>query len=292
MRKGKGFIFSNKIAELVHKKGKEKIAMLTCYDYSFAQILDEAGIDIILVGDSLANVILGKEYTREVSFREMYEHTKAVVKAVKNTVVVADMPYTSYQKNRKKALYYAKKFIEEAGADAVKIEWFPYCEEVTTNLVKNKITVMGHIGLTPQRVDKIGGFRVQGKVYPQALELAREAKILEKSGVFSIVLECIPADVAKFITQKVKVPTIGIGAGNFCDGQVLVLYDLLGIYKKIKPKFVKVYCDLYSSVYKAVQEYIREVKKNKFPQPEHSFSINQDELKKLEKFYKNSDFKV
>lgn len=290
MEKKKDFTSSNKITELVLKKGKEKITMLTCYDYSFAKILDEAGIDIILVGDSLANVVLGMEHTKDVSFLEMYEHTKAVVKAAKNTLIIADMPYVTYQRNKKKAVYYAKKFVEEAGADGVKIEWFPQCEEVTANLVKNKIPVMGHIGLTPQRVDKIGGFRVQGKDFQSALELVRQAKTLEKLGVFSIVLECIPSQPAQFITRQVNVPTIGIGAGIFCDGQVLVLYDILGLYKKLRPKFVKVYCDLYSLIYKAIKEYIVDVKENKFPKSAHSFTIDKNELNKLEKFYKNSDF--
>jgi 3-methyl-2-oxobutanoate hydroxymethyltransferase len=264
-------MFLNKIEELVNKKGKERITMLTCYDYSFAKILDEAGLDVILVGDSLANVVLGLERTKDVTFREMFEHTKAVRRAVTNSLLIADMPYVSYQKNRKKALYFAKKLVEEAGADGVKIEWFPKCIEVTKSLVKHKIPLMGHIGLTPQTAERLGGFKVQGRDSESALKLIEQAKLLQDIGVFSIVLECIPSKLAKFITESVRVPTIGIGAGPFCDGQVLVLYDMLGIYKKAKFKFVKMYDDLYSSIYSAVKKFSDEVREGKFPKKEHSF---------------------
>ena len=264
--------------DILTQKGKAKITMLTAYDVSFAEIVDKAGVDIILVGDSLANVILGLERTKEVSFREMFNHTKAVKKAVKHALVVADMPYVSCQVNRKKALYYAKKFMEEAGADAVKLEWFAYCPEITHTLARNNIPVMGHIGLTPQTVDKLGGFRVQGKQIQRARELVKQAKILQDLGVFSLVMECVPYKLAKIITQKLKVPTIGIGAGKYCDGQVLVLYDLLGLYKKMKPKFVRAYLDLYDTIGKAIVKFINDVKKEKFPSLTESFNIDDKEL--------------
>jgi 3-methyl-2-oxobutanoate hydroxymethyltransferase len=267
-----------KIEDILKKKKKEKITMLTCYDYSFAEILDEVGLDIILVGDSLANVILGMNQTRKVGVREMLAHTKAVARAVKHSLVVADMPYISYQKNPKKCVYYAEKFIE-AGADAVKIEWFKDCPYVVRRIVKNKIPVMGHIGLTPQTVHLLGGYKVQGKDRKSALNLITQAKILERLGVFSIVLECIPYQVSQVITNQLKIPTIGIGAGKYCDGQVLVLYDLLNLYKKIKPKFVRIYADLHKEVKVAIAKFIIEVKNEKFPTLKESFSIKKEELR-------------
>jgi 3-methyl-2-oxobutanoate hydroxymethyltransferase len=267
-----------KIEDILKKKKKEKITMLTCYDYSFAEILDEVGLDIILVGDSLANVILGMNQTRKVGVREMLAHTKAVAKAVKHSLVVADMPYMSYQKNPKKCVYYAEKFIE-AGADAVKIEWFKDCPYVVRRIVKNKIPVMGHIGLTPQTVHLLGGYKVQGKDRKSALNLITQAKILERLGVFSIVLECIPYQVSQVITNQLKIPTIGIGAGKYCDGQVLVLYDLLNLYKKIKPKFVRIYADLHKEIKVAIAKFIIEVKNEKFPTLKESFSIKKEELR-------------
>lgn len=272
-----------KIEEIKEKKGKERITMLTAYDYSFAKILDEAGIDMILVGDSLANVVLGMEETKEVSFEEMFNHTKAVKKATKFSLVIADMPYVAYQENPQKALFYAEKFIKEAGADAVKIEWFEEAISVTQELVKNKIPVMGHIGLTPQTVDKLGGFKVQGKDYESAKRLLKQAKLFEEKGAFSLVLECIPSQIAKLITEILTIPTIGIGAGPFCDGQVLVLYDVLGLYKKIRPKFVKVYKDLSVFIKEAVTEYIKEVKSLQFPSSSHSFSVSSEILERLKK---------
>ena len=264
-----------KISDILKKKDKEKITMLTCYDYSFAKILDEAGVDIILVGDSLANVVLGMSETRKVSFGEMLNHTRAVAMGVERALVVADMPYVSYQKDPKECAYYAKKFIE-AGAQAVKVEWFRDCAYVVKRLIKNKIPVMGHIGLTPQTVHLLGGYKVQGKDEESALNLIKQAKTLQDLGVFSIVLECIPYQLASLITEKLKIPTIGIGAGNKCDGQVLVLYDLLGLYKKIKPKFVRVYKDFYCEIKNTTLEFIKDVKKRKFPSRKESFSCSKE----------------
>jgi 3-methyl-2-oxobutanoate hydroxymethyltransferase len=273
------------IHDIVKKKGKKRIVMLTCYDYSFARILDEAGIDIILIGDSLANVVLGLKETRTVSFSEMLNHTRAVAGAAENSLVVADMPYVSYQVRPSNAVMFARKFIK-AGADAVKVEWFwgkgnNNCEYVVKKLIAARIPVMGHIGLTPQTAHLLGGFKVQGKDIQSAHALIKQAKKLQKLGVFSIILECVPHQVARCITRALKIPTIGIGAGKFCDGQVLVLYDVVGLYKKIHPKFVKIYTDLYARTKDALQHYARDVRRGKFPGREESFSIAREEWAKI-----------
>ena len=253
------------------KKAKLKITMLTCYDYSFAKILDETGIDIILVGDSLANVVLGINETRKVSIKEMLNHTQAVAKGVKRALVVADMPYLSYQKDPKMSLYYAKKFIA-CGADAVKIEWFSKCPYVVKRLVNNKIPVMGHIGFTPQTAHLLGGHKIQGKDKQSADSLLKQAKQLEKLGIFSLVLECIPLALSGWITKSLKVPTIGIGAGKYCDGQVLVLYDLLGLYPAKKLKFVRLYKNLNREITRAILSFTEDVKKGRFPSLKESFN--------------------
>ncbi|MDD5195337.1 MAG: 3-methyl-2-oxobutanoate hydroxymethyltransferase [Candidatus Omnitrophica bacterium] len=275
------------IQDILKKKGKSKIAMLTCYDYSFARILDEAGIDVVLVGDSLANVVLGLEETRRVSFGEMLNHTRAVAAGVENSLVVADMPFVSYQLRASRAVIYAKKFIA-CGAAAVKVEWFSAnnnkdCVYVVKKLIAANIPVMGHIGLTPQTAHLLGGYKVQGKDMRAALNLLKQAKILEKLGVFSIVLECVPYQVARLITKQVRIPTIGIGAGKFCDGQVLVLYDMLGLYKKIRPKFVRMYKDLYIQTRSALRHYAVDVRHGKFPARFESFSIKKHELALLKR---------
>jgi 3-methyl-2-oxobutanoate hydroxymethyltransferase len=274
------------ISDILVMKNKSKISVLTCYDYAFAQILDEAGIDILLVGDSMANVVLGMEKTNDISVAEMVNHTKAVALGAKNALVVADMPYLAYQKDPSKALANAKKFIK-AGAKAVKIEWFngkiksKDCPWVIKTLIKNKIPVMGHIGLTPQTAHLIGGFKVQGKDKDSALNLLNQARLLDELGCFSIVLECLPFQLAGLITKKIKIPTISCGAGVECDGQVLVLYDLLGLYKKIRPKFVKVYKDLYSDIKSAVSQYISETNQSQYPSLEQSFSLKNEEWEQI-----------
>jgi 3-methyl-2-oxobutanoate hydroxymethyltransferase len=270
------------VSDIIKRKSKSKTTMLTCYDYSFAKALDEAGVDIILVGDSLANVVLGLSETRKVSFNEMLNHTKAVAYAVNRSLVVADMPYVSYQLHPQKAVSSARRFIA-AGADAVKIEWFSDCRRVVKELIKNNIPVMGHIGLTPQTAHLLGGYKVQGKDKASARNLIRQADTLQELGVFSIVLECIPYQLAKFITQRLKIITIGIGAGKFCDGQVLVLYDLLGLYKRIQPKFVRIYSDFSSSLKEAVFKFSRDVKRAKFPNKFESFSMKESEWKSLKR---------
>jgi 3-methyl-2-oxobutanoate hydroxymethyltransferase len=260
------------VEDILNSKGSKKIVMLTCYDYSFARILDEADVDIILVGDSLANVVLGLSETRRVSLKEMLNHTRAVAGAVKRALVVADMPYVSYQKDPQRCLRHAKEFLA-AGAAAVKIEWFRHCPYVVERLVKSNIPVMGHIGLTPQTAHLLGGYKVQGRDKETAEKLLKQATYLQELGVFSIVLECMPYEISRRITRQLTVPTIGIGAGKFCDGQVLVLYDLLGLYKERKPKFVRVYKDLSAEVKDCLRWFARDVRQATFPSSKESFSL-------------------
>ncbi|MFA6357315.1 MAG: 3-methyl-2-oxobutanoate hydroxymethyltransferase [Candidatus Omnitrophota bacterium] len=266
---------------ILELKGRRKITVLTAYDYPIASILDKAGIDIILIGDSLANVVLGLESTTQIGIEEMLHHSKAVTRAVKNALVIADMPYSSYQINSQESVKNAKRFIKEAGCQAVKLEWFPNCPEVTKNIISSGIPVMGHIGLTPQTADKIGGFKVQGKDALTAQKLIDQALILEKLGCFAILLECVPSKISELITKRLKVPTIGIGAGVHCDGQVLVVNDMLGLFERYTPKFVKQYTNLSEIILKAVQDFKNEVVQGKFPDPEHSFTIKEEEFKKI-----------
>jgi 3-methyl-2-oxobutanoate hydroxymethyltransferase len=266
---------------LQKKQAGEKIVMLTAYDYPLAALLDESGVDIVLVGDSLANVVLGLEQTKEVGMTEMLHHAKAANRGVKRAMLVGDMPYSSY-KTPASAVTNAKRFIKEAGCGAVKIEWFKGCEKVATAIAKVKIPVMGHVGLTPQRADELGGFKVQGKEAAAAAKIIEQAKILEKAGCFAVVLECIPSEVAAVITKSLKIPTIGIGAGVECDGQVLVTYDMLGIFTKFHPKFVKQYADLGAEIKKAVSQFYSDVKTSKFPDAEHSFGMKREEVAKIE----------
>lgn len=275
---------------LAMKKRREKITMLTAYDYPLAALVDQAGVDLILVGDSLANVVLGLDSTTQVGMTEMLYHAKAVTRAVKRSLVIGDMPYASYQADAdgrqitvKEAVENAKRFIDEAGCAAIKLEWFQNCLEVAKEIIQAGISVMGHVGLTPQTADQLGGFKVQGKDAAAAKRLIEQAVALEELGCFSIVLECVPDRIAAMITEKLKVPTIGIGAGLHCDGQVLVLHDLLGLFQRFKPKFVKQYINLSPLILEALQNYNREVKAGQFPTQEYSFTIKDEELKKLEK---------
>ena len=269
------------VKDILALKNKRKITMLTAYDYPVASLVDKAGIDIALIGDSLANVVLGLNSTTEIGMAEMLTAAKAVSRAVKNALVIGDMPYDSYQVNLKDCIKNARRFIDEAGCDAVKLEWFDHCPEVTQEIIKAGIPVMGHIGLTPQTAEKIGGFKVQGKDAEAAKTLIQEAKNLEELGCFSIVLECVPDKIAKIITQNLKIPTIGIGAGVDCDGQVLVINDMLGLFERYTPKFVKKYINLSDLILKAIEEYKNEVIEKKFPAKEHTFTIKEEELRKI-----------
>jgi 3-methyl-2-oxobutanoate hydroxymethyltransferase len=271
------------VKDILSLKGKRKITMLTAYDYPLASLIDKAGIDMILVGDSLANVVLGLDSTTKVGMPEMLHHAKAVTRAVKHALVVGDMPYDSYQLNPEESVKNALRFINEAKCDTVKLEWFDRCLGVTEKIIRAGVSVMGHIGLTPQTADKIGGFKVQGKDADAARRLIEQAVELEKLGCFSIVLECVPDKIAELITKKLKIPTIGIGAGANCDGQVLVVHDILGLFERFTPKFVKKYTNLSPLITKAIEEYKQEVIQGKFPGPEHTFSIKKEELNKLNK---------
>ena len=250
------------IQQIKSMKSKQKIVMLTAYDFPTAKLMDNI-VDIILVGDSIGMVVLGYENTTKVTMQDMLRATEAVARGAKNSLIVGDMPIGTYD-NKLNALKNAKQFLK-AGANAVKIEKKP---EIAEFLVKNKIDVMGHIGLTPQTITN---FKVQGKYGKSAKRLVEEAKACEKSGCFSLVLECIPLNLAKKITQSISIPTIGIGAGIHCDGQVLVTHDILGLFEAFKPKFVKRYADLSSLMKKAFEQYAKEVRKGEFPSDEHSF---------------------
>ena len=270
------------VTDILEKKGRgEKITMLTAYDFPTASLIDKAGIDIVLVGDSVANVVLGLESTTQVGMTEMLHHAKAVKRGIKHAMIVGDMPYESYQVNPSESVKNARRFIDEAGCDTVKLEWFDKCLQVTEAVIKAGIPVMGHIGLTPQTADKLGGFKVQGKDAETAKRLIEQAQKLEALGCFSIVLECVPDKIAKMITEKLRIPTIGIGAGIDCDGQVLVTHDLLGLFERFRPKFVKQYINLAPKIQKAFEEYKKEVLEEKFPTKEHSFTIKEGELKKI-----------
>jgi 3-methyl-2-oxobutanoate hydroxymethyltransferase len=252
------------------KSAGKKIAVLTSYDYPTAKLLDESGVDIIHVGDSVGNVVLGYENTIPVTMEEMLHHVKAVTRAVSNAMVIADMPFMSYQLNPEQALLNASRFIKEGGANAVKIEGDIYIGSIRS-IVEAGIPVMWHLGFTPQLVNQLGGYRVQGRSADEAKAILEGAKSLEKAGVFSLVLEMIPAAIAKQISESVSIPVIGCGAGPNCDWQVLVINDILGLSVRGMPKFAKKYADLHSETKKAVGNYVSDVRGGSFPGTEHSF---------------------
>jgi len=253
------------------KASGEKITVLTAYDYAMSSIMDECDIDIILVGDSLGMVVLGYDTTLPVTMEDMLRHTKAVARGAHSALIVADMPFLSYQISVTAALTNAGRFLQEANAQAVKLEGGREYADVVRKITSAGIPVMAHLGLTPQSIHQIGGFKVQGKKEDAARRIIEDAKIMEEAGAFSVVLECIPVGLASEITQSITIPTIGIGAGVNCDGQVLVINDMLGIYDKFTPKHVKKYASLNSEIKKAVKTYIEEVKHGEFPDSEHSF---------------------
>ena len=249
------------------KDKNEKISMITAYDYAFAQIVDNAGIDIILVGDSLGMVFCGYENTLPVTLDQMTYHTKAVTNGRKNSFVVIDLPFLTYHVSIEDTIANAGRAIKESGAEAVKLEGGVIMADTIKALTDRAIPVMGHIGLTPQSIHQMGGFKVQ----KEGEKLLKDAKSIEEAGAFSIVLECIPENIAKNITEYVSIPTIGIGAGRFCDGQVLVINDLLGLFDRFIPKFVKQYANLKNESESAVRQFIDEIKSNRFPEEEHIF---------------------
>lgn len=253
-------------------KGTQRVACLTAYDYATAQALDETGIPLILVGDSLAMTMLGYKTTLPVTVEEMLHHCAAVSRGVSHALVVADMPFMSYQLSTEQALQNAGRFVKEAGADAVKIEGGAFRGATVRTLVQNGIPVLGHIGLTPQSIREMGGYGVQGKKPEEAQALIRDAKALESAGAFAIVLECLPAPLAAEITADVSVPTIGIGAGRACDGQILVTHDILGLFREFTPKFVKRYADLGPLMRDAFTAYREEVERGLFPTEIHEYA--------------------
>lgn len=255
---------------LEKKRNNEKIAMLTAYDYSMALLLDRNGVDILLVGDSVGPIFSGYENTLPVTVDEILYHTKAVVRARKNALVVSDMPFMSYQISKEEAIKNCGLMLK-AGAEAVKLEGGVEIAETVKALCQSGIPVMGHIGLTPQFVNILGGYKVQGKTDDAKKKLIESAKALEKAGVFSIVLECVPEEVSKEITESISVPTIGIGAGRFCDGQVLVINDIIGLFEGHRPKFVKKYLDLGQLIERAVKDYVSDVKSGRFPTENHIY---------------------
>lgn len=269
-------------AAIREKKIKgEIVTMLTAYDAAFARLLDEAGVDMLLVGDSLGNVMLGYDSTVPVTMEEMLHHVRAVCRGATSSLVVADMPFMSYQVSVEEALRNAGRFLKEAGAQAVKLEGGKEVAPAVKAMTAAGVPVVGHLGLTPQSVHQLGGFKVQGKNFAAAQRLMDDARMLEDAGAFALVLECVPSQLAGKVSQALTIPTIGIGAGNGCDGQVLVTHDLLGLLPGFKPKFVKAYRSLHAEVSAAVREYLDEVKSRQFPAQEHSFTMADNVLDKL-----------
>ena len=270
------------LARLQEKKNNgEKITMLTAYDYSAATLVDQAGIDTILVGDSLGNVMLGYDSTVPVTMDEMIHHSKAVSRAVKNGFIIGDMPFMSYQVSIEKAVENAGRFLKEANCDCVKLEGGSDMAQTVEAIVKAGIPVCGHLGLTPQTATMLGGYKVQGKDADSARKILESAKDLEKAGAFMIVFECIPDALAARITKELKIPTIGIGAGSDCDGQVLVYHDILGLYERFTPKFVKQYLNLAPMIKEAIEQYKTDVENGTFPGPEYAFTMTQEEADKI-----------
>ncbi len=282
-------VTANKIIE--KKKNGEKIVTLTSYDYAFAKIVDKCGIDLILVGDSLSMVVLGYKNTLAVTMDEMIHHTKAVSRAVNNAMIVGDMPFLSYKIDINEAVKNAGRFIQEGGAEAVKVEGETEIIPIIEAMIKADIQVMGHIGLTPQAIYQIGGFLVQGKTVETAKNLIIAAQNLQNAGVFSIVLESIPWQLAKIITQSLEIPTIGIGAGPYCDGQILVIHDMLGIFTDFKPKFLKYFENLGDRMQNAIKQYKQEVEEEKYPDLLHSYEFPSEELEEIDKWASNQSFK-
>ncbi|MBW1681389.1 MAG: 3-methyl-2-oxobutanoate hydroxymethyltransferase [Deltaproteobacteria bacterium] len=270
------------IADFQEKKRQgRKITMMTAYDFPTASLVDQAGIDSILVGDSLGMVMLGYQSTVPVTMDEMIHHCKAVVRGAASSFIIGDMPFMSYQVSMDKAIENAGRFVKEAGCDAVKLEGGTEMAPVVKAIVDAGIPVCAHIGLTPQTATKLSGFKVQGKDAESAREMVRSAKDLEAAGAFMIVMECIPDLLARRITRELAIPTIGIGAGKDCDGQVLVYHDLVGLFERFTPKFVKQYINLAPLVKEALTSFREEVERGAFPGPEHSFAMKPEEAEKL-----------
>ncbi len=264
------------------KEKGERITMLTAYDYTTASLLDEAGVDCLLVGDSLGMVMLGYENTLKVTMDDMIHHTKAVARGTQKAFLIGDMPFLSYHVSVEEAVRNAGRFVQEAGAMAVKLEGgLPIVDKIRA-IIKAQIPVLGHLGLTPQSVNAMGGYKLQGKDIETARQMIDDALLLQDAGAFGVVLECVPDGLARIITEKLDIPTIGIGAGAQCDGQVLVIQDLLGMFRKMRPKFVKTFAPGGDTTVSAVKEYIEEVRNGSFPAQEHTFHMDEELLAKLQ----------
>jgi 3-methyl-2-oxobutanoate hydroxymethyltransferase len=253
------------------KANGEKISMLTAYDFSFAKIIDNANIDVILVGDSASNVMAGHETTLPITLEQMIYHASSVMRAIDRCLVVVDLPFGSYQSNSEIALASAIRIMKETGAHAIKLEGGEEVLESVKRIISAGIPVMGHLGLTPQSIYKFGTYNVRAKEEEEANKLRNDAKLLEEAGCFGIVLEKIPAKLAKEVTESLSIPTIGIGAGKYCDGQVLVMHDMLGINTEFKPRFLRQYLNLYEQATKAVEQYVSDIKTNSFPSDSESY---------------------
>ncbi|MFR7989901.1 MAG: 3-methyl-2-oxobutanoate hydroxymethyltransferase [Anaerovoracaceae bacterium] len=263
------------------KENGEKITMLTAYDYCTAKLMDRAGINGLLVGDSLGMVMLGYEDTISVTMEDMIHHTAAVARGAENALIVADMPFMSYQTSVYDAVYNAGRLMKEGRCQAVKLEGgLSVCPQIRA-ITEASVPVMAHIGLTPQSVNAFGGFKVQGKTEEAARRLLQEAKAVEEAGAFAVVLECVPAKLSALISKEISIPTIGIGAGAGCDGQILVYQDMLAMYSDFTPKFVKKYADIGKAMQEGIAAYIDEVRKGAFPAPEHEFKISDQVMEKL-----------
>jgi 3-methyl-2-oxobutanoate hydroxymethyltransferase len=264
------------------RKGGKRLTMVTAYGYDHARLVDAAGVDMILVGDSVANVCLGHDSTLPVTMDQMIHHCAAVRRGTERALIVGDMPFLSYTVSEAESVRNAGRFLKEAGADAIKLEGGDEVKDTVRAIVRAGIPVMGHLGLTPQSVSMLGGYKVQGRSALQARGIIDAAQALEDAGVFAIVLECVPNDVAREVTERLEVPTIGIGAGPFCDGQVLVFHDLLGLSRGgHSPRFVKKYADLGTLAIQAMQTFVAEVQGNTFPAAEHCFTMSEGEDQKL-----------
>lgn len=263
------------------KQRGQPITMLTAYDYSSALLVDQGGIDVILVGDSLAMVMLGMDSTVPITMEEMLHHCRAVSRGAKFAQLVGDMPFMSYQADRSEAVRNAGRFLKEGYMDSVKLEGGGEIVPIIEAIISAGIPVMGHIGLTPQSISKLGGYRVQGKTAPDAFRLLEDAQALEEAGCYSIVLEAVPEPVARTISERIQIPTIGIGAGRGCDGQVLVYHDFLGLFDRFTPKFVKQYANLGQVTLQAIREFAADVEESRFPSSEYTYPIDEDEYQKF-----------
>ncbi|MCE2457695.1 MAG: 3-methyl-2-oxobutanoate hydroxymethyltransferase [Dehalococcoidia bacterium] len=266
------------------KRNGEKIPMITAYDYTSAQLVERAGIPLILVGDSLGQVVLGYDSTVPVTMDEMVHHIKTVVRGTQRAHVVGDLPFLSYHADIPEAIHNAGRLLKEGGAQSVKLEGGRTQAETVSRIVESGIPVMGHIGLTPQAVNQLGGYRVQGRSLKDAVRLMEDARALEEAGAYAIVLECVPAQLAGMITERVGVPTIGIGAGAGCDGQVQVFHDMMGLYQDFVPKHARQYAQLGQTIIEATQGYIRDIENEQFPDDSESFKLNEDVLEELSEY--------